>query len=113
MSRKSNKSFVHQFLDLYSNKGAGFAMLLLYKYFGNNIKGVSDVIPSLRTEGIRRKLDMDKLFKELNNAVGTIDGIGELRADGSNEADQPKDEDDRGKTRADDGSSGSREEGSS
>ena len=111
MSKKPNKSFVHQFLDLYSTKGAGFAMLLLYKHYKDNIKGVNDVIPSLRREALKRGVDTDKLFKELNNAVGIIDGVGELRADSSNEADQPKDEDGRGKTRADDGSSRAREEG--
>jgi hypothetical protein len=111
-SKKPNKSFVHQFLDLYSNKGAGFAMLLLYKHYlvkGN--AGINDVMPSLRKEAIRRKLDMEKLFKELTDAVGTIDGVGELRADSSNEADQPKNENGRSETRADDGSSRPREEG--
>lgn len=111
--KKSNGSFVHQFLDLYTEKGAGFAMLLLYKYYKDDIKGVNNVIPSLRKEGIKRKIDMEKLFKELNHAVGTNNGIGELRAGSGNEADQPKDEDGPSETRADDGSSGSQEEDSS
>jgi SpoU rRNA methylase family enzyme len=110
---KKNNSFVHQFLDMYSTKGAGFAMLLMYKYFKGDSKAVNDVIPSLRKEAIKRGLNMDTLFKELNRAVGTIDGTGELRADSNNEVDQPQDEDGPSKTRANDGSSGSQEEGSS
>ena len=111
--KKSNGSFVHQFLDLYTEKGAGFAMLLLYKHYKDNIKGVNDVLPSLKAEAIKRKVDVTRLFKELNSAVGTIDGTSELRTGSGNDADQSKNEDGPRETRANDGSSGSQEEGSS